>query len=337
MKNLFERTSIKLSLTYLAIIMAVSLLFSGWIYRLSVQAVEEAVVHRRPITRELLLRNPNLAQALTEEKLEAVSNAKKRIAENLFFANVGIMLGGGALSYLLARQSLQPIEEAHKAQAQFTSDASHELRTPITAMRSETELALTDKKLTLHKAKKQLQSNIEELDKLTQLSNDLLQMTRAEYTPLQRSIVTMEDLISTVVDGLQATIKKRKQQVVVAAPSSLTATVDEVKIRRVLTILLDNASKFSPSGSTIEIYAIARKNRVEISVSDSGRGIDSVDQVRIFDRFYQADTARQKGAESGYGLGLSIAKSIVEAHNGSIYVKSKLSDGATFTLTLPRR
>src|SRR5690606_24889873 len=108
------------------------------------------------------------------ERDEVIASARQRLLSTLVLLNAFIAIGGGFLSYYLARRSLQPIEEAHEAQSRFSADASHELRAPITAMRAEAELTVTEPKLTLTLARSQLESNIEALDKLTALSDGLL-------------------------------------------------------------------------------------------------------------------------------------------------------------------
>jgi len=335
-RNIFHSTSLKLTAIYLSIIVFISLLFSLGLYGVSSREVVRGIRSHGPVGQVLRTRNAELLQDLVGEQDEAILGAQDRIKSNLIIINLFIFFGGGVLSYFLAKRTLRPIEQAHEAQSRFTADASHELRTPITAMRAETELTLTENKLTLQAAKNQLKSNIEELDKLTELSEGLLQLARLDNNGLDKDQVSLGHIIQQAVERVNKKAKQKSQNILVKNQSNLQIRANQAAAVEMLSVLLDNAIKYSPEKSEIKIATKSHKNSLDILVSDKGIGIRAGDIPHIFERFYRADTSRTKTiASHGYGIGLSIAQAIAELHNGKITVKSTPDKGSTFTIALP--
>lgn len=333
----FHKTSLKLASFYLTILMTISVFFSASIYQVSVAELERGL--RRPLPAFSQPMDDSFSnfirQELTNQRLDAFNEARQRMITRLLFINLFILLGGGMLSYYLALRTLRPIEEAHQAQSRFTADASHELRTPITAMRSEIEVALMDPKLTLEDAKVQLKSNVEELEKLTALSEGLLQLAHTDNSSLQTEAVPA---LSIAEDALARVVPQTKRHNVTVkhtiSPGAMVQA-EQVSATEALVTLLDNAIKYSPAKSTVNLKVRTDQKSVAFTVSDNGPGIAESELPHIFDRFYRADSSRTKQGVSGYGLGLAIAKSIVDAHHGSLKVKSTVGKGSTFTMLLP--
>jgi signal transduction histidine kinase len=271
---------------------------------------------------------------LARELNERYEYARSLIIGRLVFINMSILVLGGGLSYFLAIRTLKPIDDAREAQNRFTADASHELRTPITAMKSETEVALMNPKLTLAEARDQLQSNIEELDKLTALSDGLLRLARAEQSELPRSLVSVAGMLSTAASRLEHKATAKNISVKIEAPKELNVEANRPSLTEAIVVLLDNAIKYSPEKSEVILSAKKTPKRVIISVVDKGIGIKPNEQARIFERFYRSDSARSRTDAGGYGLGLSIAKNIVEQNQGTISVSSKPNKGSTFRICL---
>jgi two-component system, OmpR family, sensor histidine kinase CiaH len=335
-QNSFHNASIKLASFYLMIIVVISLVFSFSLYNVSSNELERGIRRQTgPVGQVLRNRNVDLIEDLLLEQNQTISEAQARLRNNLFIINLLILVSGGLLSYYLARRSLQPIEEAHEAQSRFTADASHELRTPITAMRVETELTLTDKKLTLQKAREQLKSNIEELDKLTNLSAGLLQLARIDNNGLETSKTDIKDIVNTAVSTVLPHAESKKQLINTKKLKTIIINANEISLTEALVTVLDNAIKYSPVKSVITITTLKTKQHVKIMISDNGVGIKALDLPHIFERFYRVDQSRNKTLVSGYGLGLSIAKAVVEAHKGNITVSSIPNKGSTFTVSLP--
>lgn len=250
----------------------------------------------------------------------------------LFYANILILISGGIGSYVLARRTLRPIEQAHEAQKRFTSDASHELRTPLAVMKTELEVALRDTKATKQDLQEVIQSNLEEVNTLTKLSQTLLDLARQDYDGLEKEGVSLNALVKQSIKNQSKRKRsinlheKKKDIIVYGHPGSL---------EELIVILLDNAIKHSPKNTQISITVSRRKQRAHIEITNEGPGIKSNELPFIFDRFYQADVARTTGSNHGYGLGLSLAQKIIDIHNGEISAKSVPNKKTTFTVLLP--
>jgi signal transduction histidine kinase len=335
---MFHKSSIKLAGLYLTIMMFISLFFSISIYELSTQELDRGL--RRtgqaftiPIGPGFSVDVRNQLQVERENRYE---EAKDRVLSRLVLINIFILVSGGIASYFFAVRTLRPIEESHEALERFTADASHELRTPITAMRSEIEVALMNPKLTLTQAKKQLSSNIEELEKLTQLSDGLLRLASIQNTGLNDlSSLNVETIIQEAIARTSKLAHKKKISLISDSGDRITARGDEPSLVEALVILLDNAIKYSVSDSQILIKAIKDKKNITIQVIDHGIGIKPSELDTIFERFYRADSSRTKQHVTGYGLGLSIAQNIARLHGGELIASSKFGKGSTFSLLLP--
>ncbi len=336
---MFHKNSIRLSAIYLAIIATICLCFSGAVYQLSVQELDRGL--RRP---GLIVGSGPGGQLLSDESRQQIiqdrelqyQTAKSRIIGRLVSVNLFILVVGGMLSYYFARRTLQPIEAAHEALERFTADASHELRTPITAMRTENEVALLSKNPTSGEVNELLSSNIEELEKLTDLTNGLLQLAHVEnHTQLELKEHSAYMLAAKAKDKASKAANKKDISIKLQVPKKLKIKCNDANIVEVLVILLDNAIKYSPKNSTVTVIGRGTKKQVILSVVDEGQGIESTQLPHVFDRFYRADSSRSKNNEKGYGLGLAIAKNIMSVHDGSISIESKVGVGTTVTLTLP--
>lgn len=334
---IFHKTSLKLASFYLAILMTISLFFSTTIYQVSVNELNRglrnpgAIVNLPPNIRV----DSDWVTQFEQNRLRAYNEAKDRILARLVLINLLILLGGGLLSYYLAMRTLQPIEEAHRSLERFTADASHELRTPITAMRSENEVALLDPALTLDGAKQQLRSNIEELENLTSLAEALLQLAHTDNTPLAKSPVDAQTIVDSAIQRVLPQSEKHTILINAKPIKNVFVLVDEVSATEALVTLLDNAIKYSPEGSEVKVRVKVDQKSAVFSVKDTGPGIAAEELPHIFDRFYRADSSRTKQGIGGYGLGLAIAKNIASTHGGSVNVSSKVGKGSTFTISFP--
>lgn len=278
---------------------------------------------------------PKARQALRQDAAIRLHDAKENVRNRLVFTNILILVGAGILSYYLASRTLRPIEEAHEAQSRFTADASHELRTPIAAMQSEIEVALMDPKLTLGESKKLLRSNLEELAKLTALTSGLLKLAQNEYGALELSEVDLKEAIKQAVDRVQSNAREKKITIKMHVADQVALEADPDSIVDMFVTIIDNAVKYSSEKSEVTITAAADRRNAVVHIQDRGIGMKPGEAEHIFERFYRADSARSKQETSGYGIGLSIAKQIIDAHDGTIAVQSKPNKGSTFTITLP--
>lgn len=234
----------------------------------------------------------------------------------------------------MARKTLNPIKEIVEKQDRFISDASHELRIPLAAMKGEIEVALRDKRLSLKEAKLLLKSNLEEVNKLKDLSHMLL--TLASYDQTKEINFNPISLKEVITDAYRKVEKKAREKKI-----KIIRNIQDVKIKgdyqslvELILIILDNAIKYSHPRSKIYLSLEQVKNQAVVKIKDEGIGIKDSQLPYIFDRFYRGDTSRSKIKTTGYGLGLSIAKRIVDLHHGFIKVKSEFGKGSTFTIIL---
>jgi signal transduction histidine kinase len=177
---------------------------------------------------------------------------------------------------------------------------------------------------------------LEEIDHLTRLSDALLFLFRedAGLGAIARDPVDLQEIARQIADHMRVVAAEKHQELSVDAPSPCWALGNPEQLRRLLFNLLENAIKFTPDGGRIDVRVESRKEQARITVCDNGAGIAPEHLPRIFDRFYRVDSARSRRT-GGNGLGLSISKSIVEAHRGSIEVKSQPNAGTQVTVTLP--
>ncbi len=233
-------------------------------------------------------------------------------------------------------EMLDRIEAAFQRITQFTADASHELRTPVSLIRTEAELALRRSRGEAE-YKESLRHILLEAERTTALIEQLLSMARADSgrETLHFEPVDLRQTLRRVVDGWQqvATIRNLQFSASLDAPD-FSVMGDETLLRRLADILLDNAFKYTPSPGSVHLSLEGQGESAVIKVQDSGVGIVEEEQGKIFERFYRVDKARSR-AQGGAGLGLAIARWIVTQHGGSIQVESQPGQGSTFRVELP--
>jgi two-component system sensor histidine kinase MprB len=218
---------------------------------------------------------------------------------------------------------LEALQESVGRQRRLVADASHELRTPLTAARTNVDL-LREGKLPEDEQRHALDEASVELDALTTLVSDLVELARGEERKLRVEDVQLDELVEGVVERARA---RAPHATFVTSLTPTQVRIDPVLLERAVSNLLDNAVKYSPEGAPIEV--IVRDG--EVIVADHGPGVDEEDLPRIYDRFYRAAASRSK---PGAGLGLAIVREAAEAHGGKATVESS-PKGARITLTLP--
>ena len=243
-----------------------------------------------------------------------------------------LLLGLGA--WLLAGRSLKPAQDAWERQQTFIANASHELRTPLTIMRASSEVAL--RRATDERQKQLLFEVLAENDYMAHLVEDLLILSRfdAGQILLNKSEISISETISEAVEKITPFAQQHGVEISTML-ENLTVSLDPIRFRQVLLILLNNAIAHSPTRSAISINSYSAGNLIVIEVQDHGEGISPKHLPRLFDRFYQVDSSRGKNLH-GAGLGLSIAKNIVEAHHGTISITSEVGKGTLVTLKFPK-
>ncbi len=333
---MFRSVYLKLTILYVAVIMAISLFFSIIYYQSSVRDLnagfqrQSDALHRSQ-TGMMFFQQSDFQTVITQQ----LDESRDHVFWELIYVNFIILIGGAAASYALALYSLKPVQDSMEEQARFTADASHELRTPLTAMRTETEVLLRDKKVSIDEMRSQLESNLEEVGKLERLSSALLTLARHEHAAeMAFEPVPVQDIWEDAQKRLVAKITQHKAVITVSA-NELSVRGQKDMLVELIVILLDNALKYSKPESEIDLSARHDGHSVVLTVRDHGFGIHASDIPHIFDRFYRVDRARSQSVD-GYGLGLSIAHQIVQQHSGKIEVTSEPGKGTCFTIKLPK-
>jgi len=327
---MFESTTLRLTGWYLLILMTVSIVFSLVVFQVASSEVE----NRLERFQNNLQISPNFIPPIgTAASLrhEEVNKAAANISIELLYINLIVLIAGGLGSYFLARHSLKPIEKAHEAQSRFTSDASHELRTPLAVMKTELEVAIRDKNASVDDLKQILVSNIEEVDKLSRLSEMLLNMSQMDNAKLKLAPINIDKILRSTIK----TFIKDSNRFDIDSEENLVAIGNEMAITDLIKIFADNALQYSPTDSKIKISLAKNNGQVRFGITNSGHGISPEKLEHIFDRFYRADESRTGGKRKSFGLGLALAKTIIDLHNSQIDVTSGIDEDTTFTFYLP--
>jgi signal transduction histidine kinase len=239
----------------------------------------------------------------------------------------------GASSWWLAGRSLRPAQQAWERQQAFVANASHELRTPLTLLRASAEVAQRGLPPADADQRALLGDVLQECDHMSQLVDDLLLLSRldAGQLPMERLRINVPDLLAEAQRQIGRLAAARDVQITTGAACGI-AWGDPTRVRQVLLILLDNALRHTPAGGTVRLEAHAQGRYMLISIIDTGGGIAPDHLAHVFERFYRADSMH---GSSGSGLGLSIARAIVEAQQGHIAVDSQLGTGTRVSVALP--
>jgi two-component system sensor histidine kinase CiaH len=329
---MFHSAALKLTLWYLAIIMAISLIFSGLLYRVSSQELQHNVNRQLGYFNNFL--GPNDFNIYNDMRQRQLNEDTGSLRASLVFFNVLVLAAGGGASYWLARRTLTPIEAALIAQSRFAADASHELRTPLTAIQTENEVALRNPRLTKDDAVSLVKSNLEEVAKLRALSEGLLRLANGAGQEISVQPVEIGGIIKKSIERYAKAAEAKNMTIVRRIPAS-KVTGDPEALVELFSILIDNAIKYSDKSTKISISSKPRNKLLEVRIADQGRGIAAGDLPHIFERFYRTDSSRSRDGSGGYGLGLAIAKRIAELHKGYITVESDPGKGSAFTVSLP--
>ena len=271
--------------------------------------------------------------------VDALTNTARTITGSTLSSRLEQLHTGDELQRLsdTLNEMLARIENAFTRVTEFTADASHELRTPISLIRTEAELALRRSR-GAEEYREALRHILLEAERTTSLIEELLALARADSGRQSLNIhpIDLRDTLREVAAGWRAVASVRGLQFSERILNAeLRVLGDEEALRRVVSILLDNAFKYTPvPGGVVVLSAEEKDGNAVISVHDNGMGIAEEDQGRIFERFYRVDKARSREL-GGAGLGLSIAQWIVQQHNGRIHVESTLGAGSIFRVVLP--
>jgi two-component system phosphate regulon sensor histidine kinase PhoR len=238
--------------------------------------------------------------------------------------------------FILVLHDITQLRQLNSMRRDFISNLSHELRTPVSVIRANSETlldgALDDKK----EAKIFSKAILHNAERLTSMVSDLIDLSRIDYGDLKLNIVEvdLDNFINSFIDSMKSVMKKKDIYIEYRPKHKKNIMADMQSLERVMNNLIDNAFKYSPKGSVIEISTITNNNHIKINVADQGTGISEIDQEYIFDRFYRTASARAS-ENKGSGLGLSIVKNLINSLNGEVGVSNRPEGGSIFWFTLP--
>ncbi|MDH6363316.1 two-component system sensor histidine kinase CiaH [Enterococcus sp. PF1-24] len=240
-----------------------------------------------------------------------------------------------ALSFWLSQKSIQPIHKSLQQQQLFVSDASHELRSPLTIIQSKLELLLTKPYEQIIDESENIAVALNETQRLTQLTSDLLTLTQSDAGGVQLVNETLDlpQFLLKVVEPYQELAVLQEKVFEFGELLPMTLTIDEKKLHQVLVTLLDNALKYTQTGDKIALSVEKYKEKLRIKLADTGCGISRESQPYIFNRFYREDQSRNRKT-GGYGLGLAIAKELVEMQQGQLLFQENNPKGSIFIIEL---
>lgn len=334
--GLFHSARLKLTAFYLAIVIFFSLSLTLTVRGLAERAMTIEGGRERGAVHSLLFNYysvpPQPDSVFNHFQYNQEEKIRSRLDLDVLLINLIALVGGGMLSYWFAGRTLRPIEEAHETQARFAADASHELRTPLASLKLENEVFLRQKKFSEGAARQLIQSNLEEVDRLEHLASNLLSLTQIGQSSLRSSRVKVSEIVESAIHSVDKTANQ-KQIVFKVNVRDREIYGNKESLVQVCVLILDNAIKYSPSGSSLFVDGVIGNNRYNLSIRDEGNGIDETDLPHIFERLYRGDKSRSTGIP-GYGLGLSLAQALSKANNGTITARNYPSGGAQFVLSL---
>ncbi len=249
---------------------------------------------------------------------------------SFLWTSIGISLGASLLVLLLlilfSSRIIRPISESYEKQKRFITDAGHELKTPITIIRADADVIESDLG-----ENEWLQDIRSQTDRLSSLTNDLIYLSRMEEDgiKIQMTDFSLSDAVTETAQPFQSVALTKNKTFTLSVQPLVTLHGDEKSVRKMVSILLDNAMKYSPENGEIQIRLFQSSKQVHLSVTNTAVSMEKGSHDRLFDRFYRQDSSRNSET-GGFGLGLSIARAVVLAHKGQIHAYS--ADGTTLTV-----
>lgn len=340
--TIFKSARIRLTFWYVATIMMLSVIFSAAFYQSATREIQR-LINRIEFEQELENNGVELrpqgngpgARMMNTVSLSELKELKQRSLFTLGLLNGVIFLISIGAAHILAGRTLDPIQQMVNEQNNFISNASHELRTPLAILRAQIEASKLKNKFSQKDLSLLLKSNLEEVESLEALTDDLFQITQTHKNSQKNKfeVIKVSKIVNSSIGKVKSLAKKKQIKISKSVKDSKVKVIPN-KIVQVLVILLDNAIKYSPEKSNVKVQVTSKLRNVEISISDNGPGISQEDLPHIFERFYRADKSRSD--VEGFGLGLSIAKSIVNQHRGKLSVRNGKSSGSIFTIELTK-
>ena len=277
-----------------------------------------------------------IATVYVGKDVTAMYNGLEKATYSLTGLAVLALAVAAAIGHMLAGEAIVPLVEAYEKQRQFAADASHELRTPLSVVMASADLLDNDPSITSPFLKQVVADVRDEVKKMTKLVSDLLFVARSDNQALKLKLskVDLAAAADQTIRLMQPLADKKLIMLRREGDESLTAKLDEQKMKQLLLILVDNAVKYTPENGKVTVRVLSpTAGKIRLEVEDTGIGISKEDKEKMFDRFFRVDKARSREM-GGNGLGLAIAQEIVNLHGGTINVESELGQGTKFIVTL---
>ncbi|VYT99447.1 GHKL domain-containing protein [Clostridium tertium] len=237
------------------------------------------------------------------------------------------------ISVYLTNKTIKPIKESFEKQKQFIADASHELKTPLAIIRTNTSVITSNKEETVGSQMKWINYISNQVDRMAKLIDDMLSLTKLDSNIIVEEKVTFDfsKALNSILLAFEAVVFENNIILETEIQENISLKANKEEIKKLCSILLDNALKYTNYNGKINVLLYEDKNKVYLKVKNTGDGIKKEDLDKIFERFYRVDTSRARET-GGYGLGLSIAKSIAKSNNGRIYAESDIGKDTTFII-----
>ena len=242
------------------------------------------------------------------------------------------------ISIYLTNKSIIPIKETFKKQKQFIADASHELKTPLSIIKTNTSLILSHPDDTIKNQSKWINYINSQTDRMSELISEMLSLAKM-YTAenkLPLSPINMSKIVESMILMFDAVLYENNIELETNISKNLFINGDKESLKKLFSVIMDNAIKHTNKNGNITVSLFSDKNKVKMIIRNTGEGIAQEHLERIFERFYRVDSSRNRET-GGYGLGLSIASSIVKQHKGKIYAKSKIGEFTSFIVEIPQQ
>ena len=316
--NLFLWARLKLTFLYVLIIAVILAAFSVGLYFSLQKNIKDTIDEE--------FKGHNSRQA-------AIQKTDTQVKEAFVIGNVILLIVSGGLAFFLARKNLRPIEETLEEQRRFTANASHDLRTPLSIMKTDCEVILRKNKADSQEFRDLVRSNLEEIDRMSRMVEQLLFLSRNNAMPNQQlEQIALGKLAEKMVENFQSLAKNKGVSLIISEIADGSVKGNRLDLEKLFFNLLKNAVDYTASGGKIEVTVKRDKNQLEVLVTDTGIGISKEDLPHITEAFYRADKTRSQET-GGSGLGLSIVKEIIRSHHGKLKIDSQLNVGTKIRMS----
>ncbi len=336
---MFKKARINLTISYLVIVALISFTISGIIYRQVENTAKNELIKQDVFIekrfKRVILNDGNLRDEMLQSD-KTLAQIRKNTIITLGVLNLFILIITSILGYWFAGKTLKPIQENDKKQKEFLANAAHELKTPLTSLKTQMEVTLRDRNLSINEAKESLKSGIEDIDYLNKIVNSFLSIGKLQENKSKLNVTSID--LKQIIDEAVLRFKDRileRKIIVENSTKGVQIYGDEFLIKELFGILIDNSIKNLRTYGSIKISIEQKLNFQLVIFTDNGFGISKEDLPHIFERFYKSDKSRNKINSEGSGLGLTIAKEIMNKHKGVITCESELGKYSTFYLKFP--